>query len=129
MLYRLIADGLLLIHFCYILFVIFGGLLILRWRDIWKIHLPAVLWGFLVQFFVWICPLTSWENHFRELGGESGYQNGFIDYFLTSIIYIDINPYFHMIMAVLLLSLNLSIYYKIFINGNRQKRNCKGACQ
>jgi hypothetical protein len=57
----------------------------LRWRWIWKIHLPAVVWGFLVQYFIWACPLTTWENYFRELGGEAGYEGGFIEYYLTGV--------------------------------------------
>ncbi len=115
MLYQIISDFILTIHFCYILFVIFGGLLILRWRWIWKLHLAAVVWGFLVQYFVWICPLTSWENYFRELGGEAGYESGFLDHFVTSLIYQDISTNLHTILAILLLFINVSIYLYIFV--------------
>lgn len=114
MIYSFFADLLLIIHFCFILFVILGGLLMLRWRNVWKIHLPAVIWGFIVQFFVLLCPLTTWENYFRELSGEVGYENGFIDYFLTSIIYLDLSPQIHTIFAILIVLVNLGIYYYIF---------------
>ena len=114
MIYRLFADIILIIHFGYLLFVVFGGFFMLRWRGLWKFHLPAVIWGFLVQYFVWICPLTTWENYFRELGGQSGYENGFIDYFVTSILYPNINAEVHTILAITLVLLNLAIYFYIF---------------
>jgi hypothetical protein len=119
MIYRLIADTILIIHFCYILFVIFGGLLILRRPGLWKIHIPAVIWGFLVQYFVWICPLTSWEDYFRLLGGQEGYQNGFLDYFLTTLIYPEISPFIHTLLGITILLLNLAIYIYLFFRINK----------
>lgn len=114
MIYRLFAEFILITHLCYILFVVFGGFLLLRWRWLWKIHFPAVIWGFLVQYLVWICPLTDWENYFRKLGGEAGYENGFIDHFITSLIYQDVSIKIHLLMAISLLLINLSIYFYIF---------------
>lgn len=114
MVYRLFADIILIVHLCYILFVVFGGFLLLRWRWLWKLHLPAVIWGFAVEYFVWICPLTDWENHFRRLGGEAGYENGFIDHFITTLIYQNVYAEIHLLMAIFLLVLNLSIYFYIF---------------
>ena len=111
MFYRLLADLILVLHFCYVLFAIFGGLLVLRWRWMWKLHLPALVWGFLVQYFVWICPLTSWENYFRELGGEAGYEGGFIEYYISAIIYPGIiTPQIHVLLAILLVVFNLLVY-------------------
>ncbi len=114
MVYRLFADIILIVHLCYILFVVFGGFLLLRWRWLWKLHLPAVIWGFAVEYFVWICPLTDWENHFRRLGGEAGYENGLIDHFITTLIYQNVYAEIHLLMAIFLLVLNLSIYFYIF---------------
>ncbi|MDQ3633195.1 MAG: DUF2784 domain-containing protein [Acidobacteriota bacterium] len=114
MVYRLLADIILIIHLCYILFVISGGFLMLRWRWIWKLHLPAVIWGFLVQYFIWICPLTNWENYFRKLGGEAGYQVGFIDYFITQLIYQNVSTEIHYVLAILVVSFNFLIYLYIF---------------
>ncbi len=111
MIYRALADLILILHFCFVLFAIFGGLLVLRWRWVWKLHLPALVWGFLVQYFVWMCPLTDWENYFRDLGGEAGYEGGFIEYFISAIIYPGIiTPQTHLLMAVALVVFNLLIY-------------------
>lgn len=114
MIYSLLANIILFIHLCYILFVIFGGFLMLRWKEVWKIHIPAVIWGFCVQYFVWMCPLTDVENYFRNLAGENGYANGFINHFLTSIIYPEISQNLHIFLAVILVLINLGIYFYVF---------------
>ena len=111
MIYRLLADLILILHFCFVLFAIFGGLIILRWRWMWKFHLPALVWSFLVQYFVWICPLTDWENYFRRLGGEAGYEGGFIEHFISAILYPGIiTPQIHLLLAISLVVFNLLVY-------------------
>ena len=87
MLYRVLADAVLALHFCFILFVVLGWLPALRWRWIVLPHLIAAAWGALIMFGGWICPLTPLENHFRRLGGESGYSDSFIERYLLPIIY------------------------------------------
>ena len=62
MLYRIAADGLVLFHLLFILFVLFGGLLVLKWRHLIWWHLPAAAWGVAVEVFHLPCPLTHWEN-------------------------------------------------------------------
>ena len=115
MIYRFLADLILILHFCFVLFSIFGGLLVLRRRWLWKLHIPALVWGFMVQYFVWICPLTSWENYFRALGGEAGYEGGFIEYYISAIIYPGfISPNTHLFLAISLLVFNLLIYAFLF---------------
>ena len=115
MIFRFIADFILVFHLCFILFAVFGGLLVLYRRSIWKLHLPALIWGFLVQYFVWFCPLTTWENYFRTLGGEAGYDGGFVEYYISSIIYPEfISPNIHLFLAFLLVAFNLLVYFFVF---------------
>ena len=114
MIFRFTADFILIVHFCFVLFAIFGGLLVLRWRWVWKLHLPALVWGFLVQYFVWFCPLTDWENHFRTLGGEAGYEGGFIEHYVSAILYPAITPQIHLILAFSLFGFNLLVYFLVF---------------
>lgn len=87
MIAKLTADLLVVLHLLFILFVMFGGLLSLRWRWIPWLHLPAALWGILIEFNGWICPLTPWENQFRLLAGTEGYQGSFIENYLVPLIY------------------------------------------
>jgi hypothetical protein len=87
MLYRALADATLVIHLSFVLFVVLGGLLVLRWRWLAWLHLPAALWGAFIELTGRICPLTPLEQRFRLLGGEEGYEGGFIDHYITAWIY------------------------------------------
>lgn len=87
MFYRVLADLTLLVHFLFILFVVFGALLCLhspRWA--W-LHVPAAGWGFWVETAGWICPLTPLELKWRYLAGQSGYEGGFIEHYLIGLVY------------------------------------------
>lgn len=87
MLARLAADAVMLLHLGFILFVLLGGLLVLRWPRLAWLHLPAVAWGMAVEFLHLYCPLTPLENHFRQAAGELGYGGGFIEHYLIPLIY------------------------------------------
>lgn len=90
MIYRLLADGAWLLHLASIVFVVAGGLFLLRWPCLswWlSLHLPAVLWGVGVEPRGDICPLTLQENRLRQLGGEAGYVGGFVKHYLVPVIY------------------------------------------
>lgn len=87
MLYRLAADAVVLLHLGFILFVLLGGLLVLRWPRLAWLHVPAAVWGMAVEFLHLYCPLTPLENHFRALAGDHGYSGGFIEHYLIPLIY------------------------------------------
>ena len=72
--YRFLADLVLLLHLVFVLFALAGGLLLLKWPRLVWLHLPAVAWGALVEFTVWICPLTPLENTLREVAGVATYD-------------------------------------------------------
>ena len=87
MIYVYLADFVLLLHLAFILFAIFGGLLVFRIpRTIW-IHIPTLLWAAAIEFTGWICPLTPLENNLRIAAGKLGYQGGFISHYILPIIY------------------------------------------
>ncbi len=110
MIYRGLADLIFISHFCFVLFVIFGGALVLYRRFFLRLHIPALLWGILVELFQLPCPLTTVENQFRRLGGEAGYAGGFVEYYISAVIYPSITPQFQMLLALLLIISNLFIY-------------------
>jgi hypothetical protein len=87
MLYRVLADGIMLLHFAYIVFVIGGAFLVLQRRGWMWLHLPAVLWGVWVEFFARTCPLTPLENALRARAGQAGFSGGFIDHYITRLVY------------------------------------------
>ena len=87
MIHRLAADAVLLLHLGFILFVLLGGLLALRWRWAPLLHLPAAAWGVYVELSGGLCPLTPLENRLRSAAGEAGYTGGFIEHYLLALIY------------------------------------------
>lgn len=108
---RLVADALLLLHGLFILFVVAGGLLVLRWPKIAWVHLPAAAWGAAIEFCCWVCPLTPLENHFRKLAGEQGFAGGFIQHYLLPAIYPDeLTRAIQIGLGVFVVLVNVAIY-------------------
>ena len=87
MLHRWLADAVLVVHLAFVLFVVFGGLLALRWPRLAWIHVPVALYGAAIEFIGFICPLTPLENALRRRGGEAGYEGGFIEHYITAALY------------------------------------------
>jgi hypothetical protein len=85
--YQLAADGVMLIHFAFIAFALFGSLLLPRWPKVAWLHVPALCWAMYIELSGNICPLTPLENYFRELADEATYYGGFIAHYLGPIIY------------------------------------------
>jgi len=113
MAYRILADLVLILHLCFVFFVVFGGLLVVRRRWIASLHLPAVMWGIIVECFLLACPLTVLENSLRQLGGESGYTDGFINHYISAVLYAPISAQFRITLGLLLIGINLLIYYYV----------------
>ncbi len=116
MTYRLLADAVLVLHLAFILFVVLGGLLVLRAPRLAWLHLPTVAWAALIEFFGWICPLTPLENRLRELGGEQGYAGGFIAHYLTALIYpAGLTRNLQHLLGALVVAINLAVYLRLWL--------------
>ena len=87
MIFRLLADATVVLHLAFVLFVVAGSLLVMRWPRVAWVHLPAAAWGVWVEFAGWICPLTPMENWLRRQGGQAGYTATFVDQYLIPILY------------------------------------------
>lgn len=85
--YGVLADLVLGAHFAFVLFVVFGGLLALRWPKMAWLHVPAAVWGVAIEYAGWICPLTPLENDLRARAGEAGYQGDFLGRYLLPVLY------------------------------------------
>ena len=85
--YKFLADLILLIHFSFILFIVFGGFTVLKWRRIIYYHIPAALWGAVIEISGWGCPLTPLEIELRVRAGSGFYTGSFINHYLTPIVY------------------------------------------
>ncbi len=111
---EILATLTLLLHFSFILFVIFGALLILRFKKIIYFHIPAVAWGAYIELSHSICPLTHLENYFLKKAGKDQYSVDFIENYIFKIIYPPaLNYEIQTYLGVILIFVNLVIYYYI----------------
>ena len=111
MIYLVLADLVLILHFLFILFVVLGAVLVLRWKRVAWIHVPCALWGAWIEFQGWICPLTPVENRFRGLGGEAGYSSGFIEHYLVPLIYPSgLTRGTQIQLGVVVVAINVAVY-------------------
>jgi hypothetical protein len=122
MYYQWFADLVVVVHFVFILFVVLGGFLAMRWRKLIYYHLPAVVWGVFIEFSGGICPLTPLENWFRQAAGQSGYEGGFIEQYLVPIIYpVNLTRDLQITFGLTALSLNIVAYgVLIYARGKRR---------
>ena len=114
--YELAADFSLIVHFAFITFVVFGGLLFFVLTKIIYVHPPALFWGIYMELTHSICPLTYLENWFLQKADLKTYSEGFIQSYLAPIVYPknlteDLQIYF----AIFLVVIN-SIIYGFIIN-------------
>lgn len=113
--YQLAATAIALLHLAFILFVLFGGLLVLRWPKLMWVHLPAAVWGVLIEFFGWWCPLTKWENSLLRAAGRAGYDTGFVNHYIMPIIYpAGLTRGLEIAIGVLVLVVNVAVYVRVF---------------
>jgi Protein of Unknown function (DUF2784) len=111
LIYRGFADLVLVVHLAFVLFVVFGGLLVLQWPRIAWLHVPAAIWGVLIEYTGWICPLTPLENSFRMQGGDAGYSGGFIEHYIQPLLYpAGLTRSSQVVLGSIALILNLAAY-------------------
>ena len=107
----LLADLVVVVHFLFVLFVVFGGLLVLRWPKLAYGHIPAALWGAAIEFGDWLCPLTPLEHSLRKQAGETAYSGGFIEHYILPLLYPSaLTREIQLVLGSLVIALNLIIY-------------------
>ena len=121
--YELAADIILIIHFLFILFVIFGALLFFVAKKIVFIHIPAIIWGSYIELTHSICPLTYLENWFLHKANLTTYSEGFIQNYLVPIVYpMNLTKDLQIFLGISLIVINIVIYAFIF---GKLKKNFK----
>ena len=86
-----------------------GGMF--RWPDIAFVHIPAVVWGTLTGINSWVCPLTPLEQKLRLAAGEEGYSGGFIEHYITPLIYPEgLTPEIQLLLTLLVVLVNVALY-------------------
>ncbi len=128
MIWGVLAEVVVVLHFCFVLFVLFGGALARRWPKAAWVHLPAAAWGALISFAGWICPLTPLENHLRALAGAHGYGGGFIEHYLLPLLYpMGLTPAHQLWIGVFVVELNALVYAEALRRARRRRANAAAA--
>ena len=109
--YRLLADLVLALHLAFVVFVVFGGVLVIRRRWVAWIHLPAAAWGVAIELVGWVCPLTPLENRLRRAAGGGGYEGGFLEHYIMPVLYpAEMTRDLQLVLAALAVVINALIY-------------------
>jgi hypothetical protein len=110
--YRVLADLVVALHFGFVLFVVFGGLFVFRRRWTAWLHVPAAVWGALIEVSGGICPLTPLENWLRRESGAAGYSGGFIEHYILPVLYpVGLTRQVQLLLGFLVILLNLTVYW------------------
>ena len=122
--YKILADFVVVLHMLFIVFAVSGGLMVLKWPKMAYVHIPAVLWGAYIEFSGGICPLTPLEIGWRIAAGQKAYQGGFIERYVLPIIYpSDLTRESQLILGATLLFINGLSYGWLLLKKRRRQRD------
>jgi hypothetical protein len=122
--YRILADLVVGVHALFVAFVVLGGLLALRWPWAAAAHLPAAVWGTLIEFRGWVCPLTPLENSLRASAGQAGYEGGFIEHYLLPVLYpAGLTRGVQLAFGSLVIAVNLVVYAMVLRRRHDQNKS------
>jgi hypothetical protein len=120
---RILADLVVGVHALFVVFVVAGGLLALRWPWVVAAHLPAAAWGAMIELQGWICPLTPLEKSLRAAAGQAGYPGGFIEHYVLPVLYpAGLTRGVQLGLASLVIAVNLLVYGMVL-----QRRRARAA--
>jgi hypothetical protein len=119
--YRALADLVVLVHLAFVVFVVAGGMAVLRWPRLARIHLPAVVWAAWIEYAGWVCPLTPLENALRRAGGATTYAGGFVERYIVPVLYpADLTRAVQVGFGTAVLLLNALVYWQVWRQTRRQ---------
>lgn len=120
MIYRILADVVVIVHLGFVLFVVIGGFLLMKWPRLIYAHVPAAIWGVLIEFAGWICPLTPLEKSLRARGGETAYQGDFVNHYILPVLYPHgLTRNIQYALGAFALTMNIIAYY-LYIRRRRK---------
>jgi hypothetical protein len=119
--FQWLVNVVLTVHFGYLAYLVLGGFLAWRWPRMIFPHLAAAVWGVLIVFNLVACPLTIAEGWARRLAGDEAVTGGFIDRYVTGVLY----PAKYLVEARLAVALVVLVSYVgayLFWRARRQSR-------
>jgi len=122
MIARLAADGVVVIHLLFVVFVVLGGVLAWRSPVLAWLHVPAALWGAYAELTATVCPLTPLENALRAKAGDEGYAGSFIDHYLIPLLYpVGLTPASQRWLGALVIVINVAVYAVAVVLARRRR--------
>ncbi|HEX7980054.1 MAG TPA: DUF2784 domain-containing protein [Gemmatimonadaceae bacterium] len=123
MFYRWLADAVVVLHTSIVVFVVLGGFLVWRWRRLALLHIPLFIWGVLVEYASWICPLTPLENALRHRAGDAGYAGGFVEHYFIPVLYpAGLTTNIQRVLGTTVLLVNAVAYGGLILRMRRSRR-------
>jgi hypothetical protein len=118
----MLADLVVVLHFLFVMFVVFGGLLALRWPKVAYVHLPVAAYGALIELVGWVCPLTPLEKRLREGAGLEAYEGGFVEHYILPVLYPSgLTRGVQLVLGALVIGVNV-IIYGVIASRHRRRR-------
>jgi hypothetical protein len=112
--FAILAGAVVLLHLAFVIFVVLGGIAVLRWRRVAWLHVPAAVWGVLVEFAGWICPLTPLEEHLRQRAGMDQYSGDFLTHYVFPLLYpADLTREVQIALGTVALLINAAVYWRV----------------
>ncbi len=120
---RIAADLVVALHMAFVVFVVAGGLLVIRRPALAWLHLPAVAWGAYAELTATVCPLTPLENALRRAAGDSGYAGSFVDRYVIPLLYpAGLTPIDQRWIGALVIAINVAAYAVVVLRVRQQRR-------
>jgi hypothetical protein len=124
--FHVLADLVVGLHVLFVVFVVIGGLLVLRWPAVMWLHLPAAAWGALIEFGGWICPLTPLEKSLRAQAGQVGYEGGFIEHYVIPLLYPGaLTRGLQITLGVIVVAVNVVVYWNLLRDRRLPSRSAR----
>ena len=121
--YRWLADAVVIVHFATVIFVIGGGVLVIRWRPVAWLHLPIIAWVTFAECFHRTCPLTYLENWFNQRAGSAAYQGDFVSHWIVPVLYPQgLTDQMQLVLGVAIFLINVTLYSIAFLRMSRRNK-------
>jgi hypothetical protein len=113
MFYRILADIVVLIHFLWIVFLVSGAFFGIKNRAVKIFHVSGLVFALIIHIFNWYCPLTHIEVWFRARHDPAlTYKGSFIAHYAERLIYIDLSPFWLLLLTVFICGFNAWFYLR-----------------
>ena len=122
MIYRILADAVIVLHLVFVMFAVAGGFAFVFWRFSPLVHLPVVVWGVAIAFSELKCPLTPLENWLWSHAGANGYEGGFVAHYLGPVVHpVHANVGLGPAAGIFLVGVNVVVYGWIILWHRRSR--------